>query len=657
MLAMLRRYLLALPRRQKIAIMVLSDLAFLPVALVGAFYLRLGNGALFQEYGIGAPVFMAMCTIPVFYACGLYRNVVRFVDFSMIKSIGIGLTILVLATATLTSLFTSTSLSRSSLLIYWFIAFAYVVVTRFGARSILRGPRVSRASKVPRVAIFGAGEAGFQLVNALRSSQVYAPVCFFDDDASLSDTHVAGTRVYRGDLLRETVVALKIDQVVVAIPSVPPETCRRILAQLRGLGVAVKTLPSLTELVAGRISVQSIREIKVEDLLGRQPVPPRHDLFSKCITGKSVLVTGAGGSIGSELCRQIVSQNPSHLVLLDHSEYALYAIERELLKLLPAARVSAYLGSVCDGTLLSQVIITHRVDTIYHAAAYKHVPIVESNMAEGIRNNVKGTLALAQAAARHLVETCVLVSTDKAVRPTNVMGATKRCAEMVFQAYAAQPDHVTNFSMVRFGNVLGSSGSVVPLFREQIRSGGPVTITHPDVTRYFMLIPEAAQLVIQAGAMSQGGDVFVLDMGEPVRIVDLARTMIEMSGLTEKTPANPHGDIEISVVGMRPGEKLYEELLIGDEVIDSEHPRIMCCHEQFLAWRDLEPMLRALFVACDEGDTLAIRIALQALVPEYAPYSVLSERPSTVQTEPVPEEGSSTPVLALPRRELLEAFE
>ncbi len=430
MLAMLRRYLLALPRRQKIAIMVLSDLVFLPVALVGAFYLRLGSGALFQQYGVGAPIFMALCTIPVFYACGLYRNVVRFVDFSMIRSIGIGLTVLVLATVMLTSVFTSTSLSRSSLLIYWFIAFAYVMVSRFGARSLLRGPRVSRVRSAPRVAIFGAGEAGFQLVNALRSSQAYAPICFFDDDLSLSDTHVAGIRVYRGDMLRETVVALRIEQVVVAIASVEPETCRRILGQLRGLGVAVKTLPSLTELVAGRISVQSLREIKVEDLLGRQPVPPRKDLFSKCITGKSVLVTGAGGSIGSELCRQIASQDPVHLVLFDHSEYALYAIERELLKLLPAARVSAYLGSVCDGTLLSQVISAHRVDTIYHAAAYKHVPIVEGNMAEGIRNNVRGTLVLAQAAARHLVETCVLVSTDKAVRPTNVMGATKRCAEM-----------------------------------------------------------------------------------------------------------------------------------------------------------------------------------------------------------------------------------
>lgn len=657
MVAMLRRYLLALTRRQKIAIMVFSDLMFLPVALVGAFYLRLGNGALLQEYGVGAPVFMTICTIPVFYACGLYRNVVRFVDFSMIKNIGIGLTVLVLATAILTSVFTSTSLSRSSLLIYWFIAFAYVMISRFGARSLLRGPRVSRASSAPRVAIFGAGEAGFQLVNALRSSQAYMPVCFFDDDASLNDAHVAGLRVYRGDALRATVVALKIEQVVVAIPSVPPETCRRILTELRGLGVAVKTLPSLTELVAGRISVQSIREIKVEDLLGRQPVPPRQDLFSKCIAGKSVLVTGAGGSIGSELCRQIASQKPSRLVLFDHSEYALYAIEREILKVLPALRVSAYLGSVCDGTLLSQVISSHRVDTIYHAAAYKHVPIVESNMAEGIRNNVKGTLALAQAAARHQVETCVLVSTDKAVRPTNVMGATKRCAEMVFQAYAAQPDHITNFSMVRFGNVLGSSGSVVPLFREQIQLGGPITVTHPDVTRYFMLIPEAAQLVIQAGAMSHGGDVFVLDMGEPVRIVDLARTMIEMSGLTEKTPSSPHGEIEIRVVGMRPGEKLYEELLIGEEVIDSEHPRIMCCHEQFLAWRDLAPLLGTLFAACNEGDPLAIRVALQALVPEYAPYSVLSERPSKTRPVPLSEGDASMPLLPLPRHELLEAFE
>ncbi len=657
MLAKLRRFVLALSRRQKIAIMVLSDLVVLPVILIGAFYLRLGDGTLLQQYGVGGPLIMALISIPVFYACGLYRNVVRFIDLSMIKIIGLGLTALVLATAVLTELFTGTSLSRSSLLIYWFIAFAYVVISRFGARSILRGPRSTRAGSAPRVAIFGAGEAGFQLVNALRSSQAYTPVCFFDDDSNLEEKQVAGLTVHGGSTLQHTVLAMSIEQVIIAIPSVSPETCRRVVAQLKGLGVVVKTLPSLTELVAGKISEQSIREIKLEDLLGRQPVPPHSHLFAKCIAGKSVLVTGAGGSIGSELCRQILSQDPAHLVLFDHSEYALYAIEHELQVRFPGSSVSSCLGSVCDSALLSQVINCHRTDTIYHAAAYKHVPMVEANMVEGIRNNISGTLTVAQAAARHQVETCVLVSTDKAVRPTNVMGATKRCAELIFQAYAAQSDHITNFSMVRFGNVLGSSGSVVPLFQEQIRQGGPITITHRDVTRYFMLIPEAAQLVIQAGAMSLGGDVFVLDMGKPVRIVDLARTMIEMSGLAEKSDHFPEGDIEIKVVGMRPGEKLYEELLIGDEVIESEHPRIMCSHEQFFAWRDLMPRLEHLFAACASADELRMRMALQNLVTEYAPYSALSARPSKVEVRPMTDPAPSLPVLQTPRRDLREAFE
>ena len=402
----------------------------------------------------------------------------------------------------------------------------------------------------------------------------------------------------------------------------------------------------------------TIRDIRLEDLLGRAPVMPCDDLFSRCIRGKAVLVTGAGGSIGSELCRQVLSQKPSTLVLLDHSEYALYAIEHELRAHAPTVSVTAYLGSVCDAGLLSQVMAAHRVDTIYHAAAYKHVPMVESNMSEGIRNNVRGTFTVAQAAARHQVETCVLISTDKAVRPTNVMGATKRCAEQIFQAFAAQPDHVTNFSMVRFGNVLGSSGSVVPLFREQIRCGGPVTLTHEEVTRYFMLIPEAAQLVIQAGAMSTGGDVFLLDMGESVRISDLARTMIQMSGLSEKTAARPDGDIEIQVVGLRPGEKLYEELLIGDEVLATDHLRIMCSHEQFLAWRDLRAPLDALFTACATGDCLQMQIALQALVPEYAPYSSLSLRPPRLARATVPDLAPRT-AAAKPAhaRELLGAFE
>jgi FlaA1/EpsC-like NDP-sugar epimerase len=467
-------------------------------------------------------------------------------------------------------------------------------------------------------AIYGAGEAGAQLAVAMRVSGKYRAVCFFDDKPSLNNQNVAGLKVFHTSRLTEIAQQVGIDLVVLAIPSATADRRRHVMHAVLEAGLEVKTVHTFLELADAKISAHSIREIKIEDLLGRPPVPPRVDLFAKFVKGRSVLVTGAGGSIGSELCRQISALAPSQLHLLDHSEYALYTIKEELGLRFPAIAIHPHLGSVCDAQLVDRIMYDGEIETVYHAAAYKHVPLVEANMAEGIRNNVVGAQIVAGAAERFRVRTCVLVSTDKAVRPTNIMGASKRIAELIFQA-AAKGDSATTFCMVRFGNVLGSSGSVVPLFKKQIEQGGPITITHPNVVRYFMLIPEAAQLVIQAGAMARGGEVFVLDMGEQIKIVDLARTMIEMAGLREKNEETPDGDIEIGYVGLRPGEKLYEELLIGNAAAPSEHPRIMRTTEHSFPPEVLNRLIDGLMDACRSNSAELIKAAVQNLVKEYSP--------------------------------------
>jgi FlaA1/EpsC-like NDP-sugar epimerase len=426
-------------------------------------------------------------------------------------------------------------------------------------------------------------------------------------------------RVFSPDLLTRVIERFDVDHIVVAIPSASVAQKRRLIQKLEPAGLPVKILPGLVELVDGNASVADIRNLDVADLLGRDPVLPNPALFARNITGKTVMVTGAGGSIGSELCRQIMSQRPRRLVLLDHSEFGLYTIDQDLRQSTLGTRVVACLGSVLDEPLLLRLLRENGVQTIYHAAAYKHVPLVEDNIQQGLRNNVFGSLAVVRSAIAQKVETCVLISTDKAVRPTNVMGASKRAAELVFQAAAQRSGASTVFSMVRFGNVLGSSGSVVPLFKKQIGAGGPLTITHPDIIRYFMLIPEAAQLVIQAGGMAKGGEVFVLDMGEPVRIADLARSMIRLAGLNERTADTPDGDIEIKFVGLRPGEKLFEELLIGDNVVPSGHRRIMCARERHIDPVLLDKMLDALRSACDGNDPQAMLRQIRNLVPEFRP--------------------------------------
>jgi FlaA1/EpsC-like NDP-sugar epimerase len=627
MMNLLSRWLVALPRRRKVALMLSADLIALPLCFAFALFLRAGNFELLIQYGITPPLIIAACTIPVFSLSGLYRTVVRYFDLRVLWITGTSLACLVGLTYALSFLVHLDRLPRTGLLIYWFIAFAYIVISRFVARALLtrtqQKQKFQSEQTALRVGIFGAGEAGFQLAIAMRASLTHKAVCFFDDDITLSKSIFADLQVYHSSQMRNRISEHAICEVVLAVPSLSNERRRQLVDQLHRYSVSVRTVPSLLELVDRKITVQSIRDISVEDLLGRDAVPPREDLFAKCTLRKAVMVTGAGGSIGKELCRQIATQGPQRLILFDHSEYALYAIEQELRQRYPDLQITARIGSVCDATAVSAALRGQQVDTIYHAAAYKHVPLVEANMSEGIRNNVLGSCTIANLADHFGVQTCVLVSTDKAVRPTNVMGATKRIAELAFQAAAARASTRTVFSMVRFGNVLGSSGSVVPLFRRQIREGGPITITHPDVIRFFMLIPEAAQLVIQAGAMAKGGEVFVLDMGKPVRIMDLARTMIEMSGLVEKTRKNPAGDVEIRVVGLRPGEKLFEELLIGGEVTPSEHERILCSNEPYLEEAEFRSKLDLLFAACDARDQFEIQIALQGLVPEYAPYSSL----------------------------------
>jgi FlaA1/EpsC-like NDP-sugar epimerase len=501
-----------------------------------------------------------------------------------------------------------------------------------------------RLAALPKVLVYGAGDAGRQLVRAMTNSQEMRVVGFLDDDECIHGHVLNGQAIYDPKDLGELVLSLGVTHVLLALPTISRSRRNEILNTLAPFKVAVRTLPSLNDLAQGKVNVSDLRDLDIDDLLGREPVQPTGLLLNLNTHGKTVLVTGGGGSIGSELCRQILRTSPKQLLLVEMSEFALYQIHQELQADPTSAQVELVplLASVCDEVRMHEIMDTWKPHTVYHAAAYKHVPLVEHNPAEGVRNNVWGTRVCAQASQRNGVRNFVLISTDKAVRPTNIMGASKRLAEMVLQALAdgspryARDDNAnvtansipvtasaakstTTFSMVRFGNVLGSSGSVVPLFREQIKNGGPITLTHADITRYFMTIPEAAQLVIQAGAMGLGGDVFVLDMGEPVKIIDLARRMVELSGLTVRDEADPSGDIELSVTGLRPGEKLYEELLIGDNPKPTQHPRIMKAHEQFLSWPELSQRLNALQLAIGVNDVPAIRGLLQQLVSGYQP--------------------------------------
>jgi FlaA1/EpsC-like NDP-sugar epimerase len=474
-------------------------------------------------------------------------------------------------------------------------------------------------SKQKQVLVYGAGDAGVQLVSGLEYSSEYSPVGFIDDATDLQSNQIRGLNIYSADDISTLINRFNLDEILIAIPSLSRSDRNTMLEKLEPYPVEVRLLPGVSELADGKVNIDDLREVDIKDLLGRNIVEPNKDLLGKNITNRVVVVTGAGGSIGSELCRQIVLFKPKALILYEMSELALYNIEKELSSIgINAIDIYPMLGSVNNKSRLSNIFKRFDVDTVYHAAAYKHVPMVEFNTTEGVNNNVFGTLNCAQAAIDEGVETFVLISTDKAVRPTNTMGATKRSAELILQALSAEQNS-TKFTMVRFGNVLESSGSVIPLFKQQIKSGGPVTVTDKDIIRYFMTIPEAVELVIQAGAMGTGGDVFVLDMGKPVRIDDLAKKMIRLSGLEVKDESNPDGDIEINYIGLRPGEKLFEELLIGDNVDDTNHALILRAEEEMLTWEELEPIFDELSKAVKDCDQELSRSLLKKIVPGFQP--------------------------------------
>jgi FlaA1/EpsC-like NDP-sugar epimerase len=627
--------LIAISRAGKSLLMFAADCLALPLCLQLALLASAGAGIY-----ISAPpaltLLLTAMSIAALAMSDLYSAVVRYLDQRMLTIAGLGLGGAVLAVSALTMDREDQPMPSGALLNYWLIAMSYLVASRVAVRAFLR--RHTRAPMQARepVAIYGAGDTGARLAQAMRGDSRYCPVCFIDEKCGGDQRTVGGLRVFPPERLGEIIAASSIRLIVVALPATSAERLSDVLGMLRTSGVSIKFLHGLLDLADHALRRQSpargplsgpaggnVPDIPLEQLLGRPPVQPDSALFSRCVRGKSVLVTGAGGSIGSELCRQVAGLGPRRLHLLDHSEYALYTIRQELQANWPQLSVRAHLGSVCNEQLLERVMQEDSIDTIYHAAAYKHVTMVETNLVEGLRNNVVGARAVANIAAKYLVETCVLVSSDKAVRPSTIMGASKRLSELVFQAAAqaaaARGDSPTTFSMVRFGNVLGSSGSVVPLFRRQLQKGGPLTITDAAMERYFMLIPEAAQLVIQAGAMAEGGEVFVLDMGQPIRIVDLARSMITLAGLTEKTAQYPQGDIEISYVGLFPGEKLQEELLTADGAEPSRHPRILRMKEQALPPAVLDQYIELLLITCDTNDRWLIEAMLKTIMNEFTP--------------------------------------
>ncbi|AYC33286.1 polysaccharide biosynthesis protein [Pseudomonas cavernae] len=645
----LREGLLRLPRGSKRLLQLTTDVALVWAALWLAFVVRLGTDNLIHPWGGHLWLFVAapLIAIPLFVRFGMYRAVMRYFGNDALLAIAKAVTLsaLFLALAVYWYRDAPVAVPRSLVFNYWWLSLVMLGGLRLGMRQYFMGdwfsvsqpmPFMNRDDGLPKVAIYGAGAAGNQLVGALRLGRAMRPVAFIDDDSGIADRVIAGLRVFKPKHIKQMIEETGAQEILLAIPSASRGRRREVLEHLEQFPLHVRSVPGFMDLASGRVKVDDIQEVDITDLLGRDAVPPQQELFERCIRGQTIMVTGAGGSIGSELCRQIMASEPTTLLLFEHSEFNLYSIHTELEQRIEREslplRLVPILGSIRNPERLLDIMRTWQVDTVYHAAAYKHVPMVEHNIAEGMLNNVMGSLYTAQAAVRAGVKHFVLISTDKAVRPTNVMGSTKRLAEMVLQALSRESGPVlfadkdavhqvnkTRFTMVRFGNVLGSSGSVIPRFYAQIRRGGPVTVTHPNITRYFMTIPEAAQLVIQAGSMGQGGDVFVLDMAQPVKILELAEKMIHLSGLSVRSEKNPHGDIAIEFSGLRPGEKLYEELLIGDNVSPTDHPMIMRANEEHLAWEALKAVLAALLEAVEQDDYAKVRQLLRETVNGYTP--------------------------------------
>ncbi|MCK4586829.1 MAG: polysaccharide biosynthesis protein, partial [Gammaproteobacteria bacterium] len=609
-----------LPRRTKKAILVAIDVMALPSALWAGYAVRLGEWwPVYIENGMENAwwLFLAapLVSIPIFIRMGLYRAVLRYVDTTALLTIVKAITITTLVLLALVLMFQVKGVPRSVFFSFWLISLAFVAGSRLVLRTYIHSRTTNRKKKQP-VAVYGAGSAGAELAKAMQSGWEYEAIAFLDDDVEKHGIEIHGVKVYPLDHLPVLIDKNGVSQVLLAMPTLSSRGRHIILEKLEPFQVHIRTLPGIADLVSGKSKISDIREVDTGDVLGRDAVPPIPGLIEQCIRDKNVMVTGAGGSIGSELCRQIVKNGPTRLVLFEQSEFALYKIEKELEVHSNKLEIIAILGSVTDVHRVETVLKSFSIHTVYHAAAYKHVPLVEQNPIEGLQNNVFGTWRTAEAAKAAGVETFVLISTDKAVRPTNIMGATKRLAELVLQAMADE-SKLTRFTMVRFGNVLDSSGSVIPLFRKQIQNGGPVTVTHPEVTRYFMTIPEAAQLVLQAGSLGDGGDVFVLEMGSSIKINDLARSMIRLSGFEVCDAGNPEGDIEIVYVGLRPGEKLYEELLIGDNVSTTSHPKIMRANEEKLPLEKILLYLDEFEDACNSIDTSKIKLLLEKVVAGY----------------------------------------
>ena len=622
-------WIVSLSRINKQLIILFVDSMLLVLILLASFSIRLGYWY-FPESDLIWVIFSApIIAVLIFVRFGLYRAIIRYIGFKALWAIAQAVSLYALVWGVIGFMAAVDGIPRSVILINWALSLLAIGGVRIAARWLLIGSGDKKNSDsrndCKRALVYGAGDAGIQLVSALEHSSEYNPVGFIDDLKELQGHHIRGLSVYSAGGIEDIINKLKVDEVLIAMPSASRSRRLAIIDKLEPYPVFVRMLPGVAELAEGKVNINDLREVSIKDLLGRDTVDVNRDLLGKRITNKVVVGTGAGGSIGSELCRQILFLKPKKLILYDMSELALYTIEKELSNIgIHSIDIYPVLGSVNNKARLANVFKHFDVDTIYHAAAYKHVPMVEFNNTEGVDNNIFGTLNCSLAAIDTGVETFVLISTDKAVRPANTMGATKRISELVLQALSAKQTG-TKFTMVRFGNVLGSSGSVIPLFKKQIKVGGPITVTNANIVRYFMTIPEAVELVIQAGAMSTGGDVFVLDMGKPVRINDLAKKMIRLSGLKVKDASHPDGDIEIKYTGLRPGEKLYEELLIGDNVSNTDNPLIMRAEEDMLSWEELKPILDGLQSAIKNCDQKRLRELMMDAVPEFKPQCEISD--------------------------------
>ena len=623
MLNSIKKLLTKQSRSRKRLLLLILDAMALPIIIIGSFSIRFNTFFIPQGKAWLILPIAILVSSPIFIKFGLYRAVLKFFRSQAIASIIVATLFATIVWVGVVQLLNLINIPASVALLVWLGTFTFITSTRLIAQRWLYSDN-SENNSTKKVLIYGAGDAGTQLATILKTDPIYSIAGFLDDDVTLKGWNINGLNVYSPLHIGQLIEDKSINEIILAMPSAGYKKRKLIINSLESLAVNVRSIPDFVDLASGKLTTSDIKDIDIDDLLGRDVITPDNTLLPANIKHKVVMVTGAGGSIGSELCRQIVALSPTKLILLEQSELALYQIEQELEELLIknslSVELNKVLGSITDTTLLNRLFRHKSVDTIYHAAAYKHVPLVEENPIAGLNNNVFGTKLLAEHALAAKVKTFILISTDKAVRPTNVMGCSKRIAELVLQGLSKGAKCQTTFTMVRFGNVLGSSGSVVPKFRQQIKEGGPITVTHRDITRFFMSIPEAVQLVIQAGAMGKGGDVFVLDMGDSVKISDLATRMIKLSGLTIKSDENPEGDIEIEFSGLRPGEKLYEELLIGDNVSGTKHKRIMRANEIYIPWEQLQHHLEDLLQIMQQENIDQIKSNLANFVDGYTPW-------------------------------------